>query len=186
MALTLRRFHGVKSLPAIGIMLRVATLLASLSCTSSTEPAGKGAIFTDEPSYSASLIPGTGEYAFAVVATFFNHSRDTVFLETCGPDAPHPEFGVVTPSGSSADGYNPAWACVAHDKQIAVAGGSSRVDTLTITGPVMWDGRTGQAIGALDGVFRLSYTVLNCRRDSSCILAPTQARSNTFNVKRTN
>lgn len=185
MALTLRRFHGVKGKLALKSCTVAFAALVSDGCMSSTDPIGKSVIFTDQPSYSAQRIPGSSVYSFTVVATYFNETRDTVFLETCAPDAPHPEFGVVTESGASADGYNPAWACVAHDKQIAVAAGTSRTDSLTINGPVMWDGRTGAEIGSLDGVFRLSYTVLSCRREHSCAaFSSEEARSNTFKVKR--
>lgn len=184
MALALRRFRGVKGKLAVKTCMVACAALVLDSCLSSTDPAGRSVIFTDQPSYAAQRVPGTGVYSFTVVATYFNQTRDTVYLETCAPDAPHPQFGVITESGVPADGYDPAWACVGHDGQIAVAAGTSRTDSLKITGPVTWDGRTGAATGSLDGVFRLSYTVLSCRRDNGCPAVSSQARSNTFRVTR--
>jgi len=185
MAFTLRRIHGRKRVSAAGRTIIAAAFFAVAACSSSTAPSVSGAILTDEPAYSARLVQGTGDYSFTVIATYFNHSRDTVFLETCGPDSPRPEFGVITAAaGSSADGYNPAWACVAHDKQIAVAGGTSRIDTLSIRGPVMRDGYTNEPVGALDGTFRVVYTVRSCRGPNGCAVPSSVARSNTFQVKR--
>jgi hypothetical protein len=184
MALTWRRFHGMKSVSTASWFLAAATSLAITACSSATAPDAKSVIFTDEPVYSARPIPGSSEYGFTIVATYFNQTRDTVFLETCGPRSTQPEFGVISAESQSSEvGYSPNWGCVGHDQQIAVGPGSSRVDTLTLLGPTARDGRTGAALGMLEGLFRLTYQVQTCRGDNGCPSPSSQARSNTFRVK---
>lgn len=56
--------------------------------------------------------------------------------------------------------YDPAWACVGHDRQFRVERGRSRVDTLIIRGPNAWSAEV--PLGTLTGVFELGYGVRLC------------------------
>ena len=141
----------------------------------------------DRSEYSASCIKGTGNtcsYAFTVVATYENSTRDTLYLSRCYPSDPTPMYGVETIDDTAGDAaYDPVWACVGHDFPIVIAPHAARVDTLRIEGPNSWDGKTNAPMGKFEGEFRLLYNVGSCRPGpTKCQLLPEWERSGTFRV----
>jgi len=167
---------------------RVTALLLGACTLDLTDPAQTG-LATDRASYVARYESGQGTYrqfTFTVVARFTNHTAGTLYLGRCYPDSPHPIYGVeLVDASRSAWGsaFGPAWACVGHDDQIAVAAGETRVDTLQLRGPNGWDGRTGEVFGVMDGAMRLVYHVQECRGDGACPSARLDGRSNAFTVR---
>jgi hypothetical protein len=141
---------------------------------------------TDRAAYSASLIGGEGTYrtyTVTVVAQFTNRTALPVYLERCYPDTPYPIYGIVSAEEGREAAYNPVWACVGHDRPIVVSGGKTRTDSLHLSGPNAWDGRTNQPFGDLVGRFRLSYAVGTCRAVSRCEVPGQVGESNEFEVR---
>ena len=158
-------------------MLACASVM-NLGCAQRPEraPDAKAAHFAlDSASYVAAS-SGVGQLEgaeFRVIARFRNPTTDTLYLARCYPDSKHPVYGVVAvDSGGPESAYGPFWACVGHDRQFAVAPGVYRIDTLLISGPNAWDGRTKVARGVLEGRFRLYYEVQTCRGDGACRVLP--------------
>ena len=128
---------------------------------------------------------GSYMYAFQVVAHFRNRSNHAVFLSSCYPDSQQPKYDVAvakTSSSNQESAYSLAWACVGHDRQLAVHPGVERTDTLTLHGPTSWDGRTQQPFGLVEGSFRLIYGVQECRGSTECERAVAPVSSNEFRV----
>lgn len=152
--------------------------------------AGTVTLRTDRTEYVATYVSGEGayrQYGFTVVARLENRGPERVYLARCYPDSPHPIYGVelVDQDGDSwGSGYSGAWACVGHDRQIPVAAGESRTDTLRLRGPNAWDGRTKQPFGALAGRMRLVYGVQTCPGDGECRLDREVGRANVFTVEQ--
>jgi hypothetical protein len=173
----------------------VGFLIAGLvACESSAAPSdrvtadqsGEVTLRTDGAAYSARLIGGEGSYrtyAFTLVAQFTNRMPESVYLERCYPDTPYPVYGIGSGAGGPAAAYDPAWACVAHGVPIVVPAGDTRIDSLSISGPNAWDGRTGEPLGDLVGSFRLSYRVGTCPAISSCELPGRFRESNQFEIR---
>jgi hypothetical protein len=166
---------------------------ALVACTSSVAPSGAVSeheplpirLRTDRAAYTASLSGGEGfyrTYRFTLVAQFTNGMSDPVYLERCYPTTPYPEYAIASDAVGRESAYNPVWACVGHDAPIMVLAGETRTDTLRVTGPNSWDGRTNEAFGDLAGRFRLSYVVGSCRAVSDCEL-PQAVQSNDFDVQ---
>lgn len=61
--------------------------------------------------------------------------------------------------------------------------GTTRVDTLQLSGPNVWTGPDDQPVGVLTGRFRISYAAQSCRGDGSCPLADSLRYSNAFTVR---
>lgn len=124
-------------------------------------------------------------YGFNLVAQLENRTGQVVYLSRCYPDSEHPIYSVdlVGQEDDWGAAYNPAWACVGHDDSIAVAPGTTRIDTLHIRGPVAWDGITNQHFGVLEGWFRLNYGAQSCHMESGCPLPGSRVSSNAFEVK---
>ena len=142
-------------------------------------PTAPPSIETDARTYTARHDGGEGphaRYSFDLVARFTNPLPDTVYLGRERPDSPHPIYGL----GRSA--YNGAVLGSAHSRQFAVAPGATRTDTLHVTGPMTWDGVTGEPDGPLDGPMRLSYEAYGCRGEAAR-LAVGVAVSDTFVVR---
>jgi hypothetical protein len=151
-------------------------------------------LVTDATEYTATPIVGEGalvhkRYHFPVISTFTNRSADTVFLGRCFPDSKQPMFTVVGIDSASAfdyrteSAYSAAWACVGHDRQIEIAPGQVRVDTLDIEGPNSFSGTTGVAHGILEGTFRLYFVARNGRDERSPLLPFAKLTSNSFTVR---
>jgi hypothetical protein len=151
----------------------------------SADQGGQVSLRTDRAAYTASLSGGKGlyrTYRFTLVAQFTNGMAEPLYLERCYPTTPYPIYAI----GSAAEGreaaYNPAWGCVGNDGPIVVLAGETRTDSLRVTGPNSWDGRTNEPFGDLAGRFRLSYMVGSCRAVSGCKL-PNPVESNNFDVR---
>ena len=174
----------------LAAVLTLAVGCSALS-TAPGDPASSG-LHTDRATYVATRVSGEGaytQYGFRVEARFNNTGPDTLYLARCYPESPTPSYGVElvdAPAASDREraAYSGAWACVGHDRQIAVAPHSSRVDTLLIRGPNAWDGISHTPFGTLTGQMRLSYAVQRCRGDGACALPPEAGRSNPFDVVR--
>lgn len=150
-------------------------------------PASAGFLTTDATTYQATAFETVWDqprYVFQVIATFHNRLAVPVYLGRCYPDTPHPIYGVeAVDAEGSRSGYDPAWACVGHDRPIEVAAGATRVDTLRIEGPTAFDGRTHEPIGRVVGRFRLVYDVW-LGKDEGASRAPNLIRaSNAFVVE---
>ena len=93
-------------------------------------------------------------------------------------------YGVRPESAIESEAaYDPAWACMDHDDQIAVPPGETREDNLFITGPNVWAGDDQRPLGVATGRFRLSYLVSPCLGDElRCSPDPDAAVSNEFEV----
>lgn len=144
-------------------------------------------ITTDRDAYTATHVRDEGtyrQYGFTLIARFQNRTGDAIYLDRCYPDASRPIYGVELLGATRPleSGYDPVWACVGHDNPIVVQPGAERVDTLRITGPTSWDGRTGEAMGRLEGRFRLVYQASSCPREARCPLPEEMRRSNPFEV----
>ncbi len=166
---------------------RALPFLMIFGCSTSTAPGAPPTISTDAGQYVARPSGGSGTYqlySFRLIATYRNERSDTVFLANCFPNVPTPTYGVVLANGSRSTtvGYNPTYACVGHDQQIAVPPGQSHTDTLIVQGPNMWDGKTGIPFGIMEGRFTLLYQAQTCRGDGMCRLPESFGLSNPFEV----
>lgn len=160
--------------------LTFLALLAVAACTN-TPATGKhlspGHFVVDSGVYTATggRSP-SGTWQFTVVARFTNPTTDTLYLARCMPESPQPRYQVdpadLLPERAA---YSPVWACVGHDRQFGLAPGQSRTDTIVLTGPNIWDGRSGAPEGRFEGSFRLSYHLQACRGDGACRLAGSDA-----------
>ena len=144
---------------------------------------------TDSLRYAAVYVGGQNphrRYGFTVVSTYMNRTTQTLYLQRCDPDSPHPLYGVQSmgPAGSGAAAYSQVWACVGHTNQIAVTPGATRVDTLQITGPNSRNGLPPhEPYGELEGRFRLRYNVHTCAGDGYCPAPDSLQISNVFEVR---
>ena len=185
----MRRLHS--RTPPLAAALILGAACSPAASAPVGDPASAG-LHTDQATYVATRISGEGaytQYGFRVEARFNNTTGDTLYLARCYPESPTPIYGVEladAPAASYRDGaaYDGAWACVGHERQIAVAPGGSRVDTLLVRGPNAWDGITHTPFGTLTGRMRLSYGVQRCRGDGACLLPREAGRSNPFDVVR--
>lgn len=179
------------------IRLTVLSLAASFGCLlpshapalNSTE---HGAVLrTDAKSYVA---VGNGasyeqRFHFLLVSRFENQSQDTMFLDRCYPDSPQPIFTVVDADSAAKiapddrPAYVQMWPCVGHDKQIEVAPGAVRIDTLSIDGPNTFDGHTGAGYGKLEGTFRLYFVARRGRGERAPNVPYRERVSNPFIVR---
>jgi hypothetical protein len=169
-------------------LLLLPFMLAGCSLLSDSEPSSEQlSLHTDQTIYIAQQERGGSHpsYGFQVVTRFVNLTTRTVYLARCYPDSPYPLYSVelVDPEDEWGAAYNGAWACVGHENPIAVAPGSTRTDTLHLTGPNFWSW-DGQHDGVLEGRFRLRYRAKSCRAEIGCELPGDVARSNTFEVTR--
>ena len=186
------------------MLKRTLCLLAALlmaGCDSLTSPGGDGelsrllalarngtSLSTDSAAYTAARITNGAsllQYGFTAVVRYTNPTDETIYLARCYGDTPYPIYGVVPaqdPDGTLA-AYNPMWACVGHDQQIAVAPRTTRVDTLRLVGPSVFASGASAGQGVTEGVFRLMYTPQRCRGDGACPIADPLLRfSNEFRV----
>lgn len=140
----------------------------------------------DRTEYTASYVRGEGQgstYGFTIIARYENTTADTLYLPRCLPRDRTPEYGVEVVDDTTEDsGYDAVWACVGHDFPIVVAPHATRVDTLRIEGPNVFDGKTNAPMGRLEGEFRLIYTVSAKCREPPCRTRPEERRSPVFRV----
>jgi hypothetical protein len=162
-------------------------LVALISACSAgpSEPTGAGWLSTDARSYAATAIGSEDRYQrymFTVVATFTNQGTAPVYLGRCYPTSPQPTYGVELAGGGKA-AYDPIWACVGHDQQLAVAPGASRVDTLRLSGPNSFPNGGGRGLASIVGRMRLVYAVGGCGGEARCPLPADAGTSNVFDVR---
>ena len=185
----------LKSTPVMVFALALAACSDAFGPRSSSELARQLdeardgiALVTDSVAYAATRVEDGSSlprYAFRVIARYTNRTNGPVYLARCYPDSPTPIYDVVEARQpeQSAVAYSPFWGCVGHDRQIGVAPGASRVDTLVITGPNASKSGMSQGIGATEGAFRLVYGAQACRGDGACPIASAVLRySNEFRV----
>jgi hypothetical protein len=143
------------------------------------------ALQTDRTRYVATRVPGTSgiyvQYGFTAIVTFANRGGETVYLNNCYANSTSPTYGVELVSSDERSGLDPAWACVGHDRQLAVPPGASRVDTLFISGPNGW--QAGVPTGVLEGVFQLRYRVRTGPGESAPSAPDSLSYSNRFEVR---
>ena len=148
----------------------------------------EGNFTTDQAVYTATRDPSVEylRYEFQLVARFTNTTNKTVYLSRCYPDTPTPTYGIQL-LGQGVDqwgsAFDPAWACVGHDRQIEVPPGATRTDTFEIGGPNAFDGVSGRPFGTLVGRMRLLYEVQGCRGDGACRLTGSLGHSAPFEVR---
>ncbi|WP_337171297.1 hypothetical protein [Gemmatimonas aurantiaca] len=144
------------------------------------------ALYYDAPRVDEGWLPPRFQRRFQVVATYTNRTQETVYIDTCRPDASGPIYGITIAGKENSPRYSifsPIWGCVGHDQHIAVPPGASRTDTLTISGPNEFDHFTGEPGGLLDPRLRLTYGVRPCQPESPCGATRTIVLSNIFEVR---
>lgn len=149
-------------------------------------PVPDGVFMTDATGYLAHQITAIGtltRYRFTVVTRYANRGTTTLYLGRCFPTSPQPLFTVVSADLSGTSGYEYAWACTGHDKQFALAPGATRVDTLQVEGPNMWDGRTHSPLGVTSGRFKLFFDVRTAAGDGAPYASRSLGYSNDFLVR---
>lgn len=150
----------MRSLRPLSPVVTGLSLLAT-ACASPTGTLPGVAVVTDATSYVAEPVPGTPPrtlYAFRVIVRTTNESLRPFHLGRCNPESAGPIFGVVLhaePAGARS-AYDPAWACVGGEP-IVIPPGSVRVDTLTIQGPTVVNGVTGEPLGVAEGTMSLLF-----------------------------
>lgn len=163
-------------------------LITFLSCDNSVsidDSREDATILTDKDFYVARHDGGNSSYSqfeFTLIAEFTNQTSDTVYLSRCFPDSATPIYGVELVGRDEYSGYSRAWGCVGHDNHFEIAPGNRRIDTLRIAGPNMWN-RYGEAIGVMEGIYRLNYDARLCRPDEFCSGIDSIAYSNKFHVQ---
>ncbi len=135
------------------------SLLAS-ACVSPTGALPGVVVETDATSYVAEPLPGTPprtQYAFRVIVRTTNGSLEPVRLGRCNPESAGPIFGVELhpESAGTRSAFSPVWGCVGGVQPIEIRPGAVRVDTLTIQGPTVVNGVTGEPVGVAEGTMLL-------------------------------
>ena len=122
----------------------------------------------DQADYEAKCIGRKTEgcsYGFTLIARFENQTADTIYLSRCRPRDVTPRYSVETIGDTTeVAAYAKVWACVGHYFPIVAAPWTSRVDTLQLEGPQVYE-RSSAPIGRLEGTFRLAYWVSRCRSE---------------------
>lgn len=140
---------------------------------------------TDKLDYDAKYASGSAAwktYHFVVIVRTQNIGRRNLFLSHCTPGSNHPTYGVAMADDTlSRSAYSPIWACVGSGSQPELAAGTSRVDTIGLSGP---SERThdGNPVGRLSGPMRIYFGIQSCRGDGACGVKGAGA-SNVFNVR---
>ena len=144
-----------------------------------------GFLKTDQDVYTADC-KGEGytkKCKFTLVMTYTNSADSTIYFNHCYPDDTYLIYSIrgLTKEESA---YSGAWACVGHERSVKVLAGGTRVDTLEISEPNAWDGKTGRPFGVLEGRLQVSYTAYTCADESeACALPSEVATSNVFEVR---
>jgi len=117
------------------------------------------------------------QWRFAIVATLRNDAAEVLYPATCDGRTPMVNLG----SYSSGSAYEPVDACVGL-AGIELQPYAVRVDTISIVGPSIFDGKTGVGYGALSGTLALSYTLATCTDVDRCRAGIVSATSGPFTV----
>ncbi len=140
------------------------------------------ALQTDQSSYQARYLGGTGTertFRFELIARYTNLTDRDIYLARCRPEDAHPLHSVDGEGFQSA--YGEIQDCSDHRQPIRVRPGRTRVDTLFIQGPTVWDGAQ-QPLGYLHGEFRLRYSGAFCRSGCEEYLPDSLRASEPFTV----
>lgn len=179
--------HLSRSTAILACVGAAAGFLRPATTFNSIEPP-VGNFTTNDTSYTATPDPGGGpvaRYGFTIIARYRNPTAAPIYLARCYPTSRTPSYDVqlLDASQSGGSAYSPVSICVGHDRQIVVAPGRTRVDTLSIAGPVTWSGVTKKPLGVLQGHFRLGYGPQRCPGDGTCEIVVDSLRySNEFTV----
>lgn len=145
--------------PSDRTLLILLATAAAWACVNSTPTSPSDLLLTtDSSSYTATPI-GYSQVTLRIVTQYRNPAAAAIALDRCFPTSPSPIFDVelVTPKSNDGSGYNPAWACVGHDRPIVIGAGETRIDTLVLRGPNAYDPRLARYLGTLEGTFRIGY-----------------------------
>ena len=185
------RFHAWSGMQR-WVTTRVVPILCALvlgACSSSSERSADDAdtpIQTDRKEYVAQPIPGAGRigmngpHRLTLVTRYHNRSSAPVYLGQCGGLM----YSVQSADGDGRTGaaYTPLWQCP-ETPPVVVQVGEIRVDTIQLRGPTMYDHRTGETMGTLEGRMRLVYQIGSCPDVVPCLLPVEARRSNPFRVE---
>jgi hypothetical protein len=169
-------------------LLTLLILTDGSSLTDSSAAQAPSSLRVDRSEYQATCIDGKGDdctYGFTIIASYVNPTADTLFIARCDPRDHGPEYGVEAVDDTAKQaGYDPVWGCAGHDYPIVVAPRATRVDTLRLSGPNVWDGKTNKPWGSFDGKFRLIYRVARCWAGGrgTCNTLPKREHSEPFVV----
>ena len=133
------------------------------------------------------------QYAFDLVARYRNTTADTVYLTQRYFDQTRPDYAVVDTTGRRRSAYDPLDTPVGRVwlppntapappppvYLLPVPPCGVRADTLRVIGPNGWTA-SDEPFGALEGAFRLAYSVRGC--GGRCVLPDTAATSGWFTV----
>jgi hypothetical protein len=138
-------------------LLAVATLAIAATCDDPASPSAT-VLRTDLSSYTATAT-GFGQVEVRLILTFGNLADTAVSLDRCVPEESYPIYLVdlVLPDNAEGAGYNPSWACVGGVKPIVIGPRATRIDTITLHGPTVYDNQAHRYLGVLAGLFRISY-----------------------------
>ncbi len=172
---------------------QLSATLVVLWVTSGIRPCGAqlaSPLRVDQTEYRAACLRGRGgcSYSFTVVARYENRTAGPLYLSRCRPEDRTPMYSIplIDDSANATEGsaYDGAWGCVGHESPIVIAPRATRVDTLRIEGPNIFDGHTMAPQGKLEGDFRLVYEVGTCSRggEAKCLLPIEERRSASFHV----
>jgi hypothetical protein len=121
-------------------------------------------------------------YHFVVIVRTRNVGRRNLFLSHCTPGSNHPTYGVAMADNTlSRSAYSPIWACVGSSSQPELAAGTSRVDTLGLSGPSTRT-QDGNPVGRFSGPMKIYFGIQSCRGDGACAVKGAGG-SNVFNVR---
>lgn len=119
-------------------------------------------ICTDKETYVSQKAEIGNARVFTIVARFENKSQFPVHLRRCRPDSPTPiySFRLLDSDDSWGSAYNHAWACTGHSRHILVPAGASRIDSIRVRGPNVF--QNNQVLGLLSGNHQIVYEVTPC------------------------
>ena len=140
---------------------------------------------TDKLDYNAKCSSPSAQWKtchFVVIVRTQNVGRRNLFLSHCTPGSNHPTYGVVMADDTlSESAYSPIWACVGSDLQPELPAGTSRVDTIALSGPSVVS-NDGNSVGRFSGPMKIYFGIQSCRGDGACPVKG-QGASNIFNVR---
>ena len=113
---------------------------------------------TESTSYTATPV-GNYQVNVSVVTRFENKTLRPIVLDRCTSASRSPKYGVslVRPQNVEGAAYDRIWDCVAGVSPIVVAPDETRIDTLTLLGPTIFQNQAKGYRGILAGTFRISY-----------------------------
>jgi hypothetical protein len=159
--------------------------------TEITVPIGapdRGVLRTDSIGYMARVVGnyyGNNLYQFRIVARYDNTTAAPIYFGRCFQNSRSPIYSIVRTDGPLASsGYNPVWACTGVEDFLILAPGASRVDTILVNGPNMFDGITKEPYGVTSGRVALRYSALwDCQDPATCKTPDSLWISNEFTVR---